>query len=129
MFIFICQTTNKYGNIFKLCGVEIYQQKPCEGSPHYAKWNVVDVDYCMYGAEYKKRTRILTLQYLNFEVEGDSMLSRLGTKCDGSHTHVVLSGWGKRGQKAIPTKGTAKYPIQLARSWSGLMGEHIVRAA
>lgn len=86
----------------------------------------MDIDYCMYGAPYKKRTRLLTLQWRVDPSEVDGMLSSLGRKCDGLHEHVVLSGWGKAGQKSRPTKGTAKYPAQLAQSWARAMAHHIL---
>ena len=97
-----------------------------DGRP--GQWAVTDVDYCMYGAEYRKRTRLLSLQWQSFpNFEGENFLSHLAKKCDGSHEHVMLSGWGKPGQKSRPTKGTAKYPLKLAQTWAKVAGAHIIR--
>ena len=73
-------------------------------------WHVVDVDYCMFGAEYRKSTRILTSQPVNFALaEGDDgWLTALGRRCDRQHEHVTLSGWGPRGSRMRPTRGTAR---------------------
>ncbi|CAK9095039.1 unnamed protein product [Durusdinium trenchii] len=49
--------------------------------PEDANWSTVDIDYCMYGAPYKKRTRLLTLQWRVDPSEVDGMLSSLGRKC------------------------------------------------
>lgn len=90
-------------------------------------WDTVDLDYCQFGMEYKKATRLLTVQHNRFpEEEGPSFLSCLAKKCDGSHTHVTLSGWGASGKKRA-TKGTAIYPPQLAREWAEAAGQHLVR--
>ena len=92
-------------------------------------WAVTDVDYCMYGAAYKKSTRLLTLQWHHFpESEGDNFLAHVGRKCDRSHEHIVLSGWGKPGQKSRPTKGTAKYPRPLAKAMARAAAHHIIKA-
>ena len=93
-------------------------------------WNYVDLDYCCYGMEYKKATRLLTMQFHDFaEIEGPSFLSPLGRRCPRNHRHVTLSGWGARGSEKRPTKGTAVYPPQLAQAWAESVGQHLLRAA
>lgn len=57
-------------------------------------WNYVDLDMCQYGMQYRKSTRLLTLQFNAFDDEGVSFLSPLGKRCRGGHEHVTLSGCG-----------------------------------
>ena len=70
---------------------------------------VVDVnvvDYCVYGEEYKKPTKIISVNL---------PLPSVNRRCPGGHEHVRLSGWRSfRGQVTIPTaRGTAEYPLLL----------------
>lgn len=89
-------------------------------------WNYVDLDMCQFGMQYRKSTRLLTLQFNLFEDEGESFLSPLGKRCRGGHQHVTLSGWGHNGPKR-PTRGTAEYPKRLASEWAEAAGAHMVR--
>lgn len=90
-------------------------------------WNYVDLDMCQYGMQYRKSTRLLTLQFNAFDDEGVSFLSPLGKRCRGGHEHVTLSGWGSKNAPKRPTRGTAEYPKQLALEWAQAAGSHMVR--
>lgn len=88
-------------------------------------WNTIDLDYCMFGCDYRKSTRILTAQHSIFEEQGNAgLLSRLERRCDRQHQHVTLSGWGPRDGNRRPTRGTARYPSELVALWAQLALEH-----
>lgn len=77
----------------------------------------VTLDYCMYGMNYRKRTKLVSWQ-----PNGENLLESLKRVCNKKHTHVVLSGW-KHGTKANqPTKnGSAAYPPKLCVAWAKLV--------
>ncbi|CAK9104678.1 Uncharacterized protein SCF082_LOCUS48825, partial [Durusdinium trenchii] len=55
-------------------------------------WDTVDLDYCQFGMEYKKATRLLTVQHNRFpEEEGPSFLS-----CLAKNVCKTISKMGKR---------------------------------
>lgn len=66
------------------------------------------IDYCMIGAKWRKRTRIMT----NTHLAGQSLL------CDRKHTHIRLVGWCRMLKKPW-TRVAQAYPQKLSY-WIGL---------
>jgi hypothetical protein len=64
-------------------------------SSNQAVVDVNVVDYCVYGEEYKKPTKIISVNL---------PLPSVNRRCPGGHEHVRLSGWRSFcGQVTIPT--------------------------
>ena len=94
--------------------------------------NEVKVDYCCFGAEYKKRTRIATLHTKCLTFPNGHFLPSLDQLCAGGHQHTTLSGWKPKPKAtASPaakaraaanrnrsTAGTAEYPAALCAAWA-----------
>jgi hypothetical protein len=85
-----------------------------------AEWPIIEivVDYCQYGTEFRKRTKICT------SANGDDFLREVAKKCPGTsstHTHnTVLSGWAPRDPRVHErTKLTsAQYPEPMTEVWA-----------
>lgn len=127
-------------NVFKVltaccrAGIKVSVENPhtsllwrCSAYQHFIqKFSVqsVVVDYCQFGENYRKRTRIIT--YDPDDIVGDSFLAPLRRTCPGlsaNHSHVNLSGWrplveGVLSPDMRPTKGTAAYPVVLCHVWA-----------
>ncbi|CAE7248186.1 unnamed protein product [Symbiodinium natans] len=95
----------------------------------------VTLDFCRYGANYRKRTTIY--------VSDASMLSDLEKKCNHRRQHRRLGAWRDRKNKKgnFPeakatkakkiqvqhqaTKEATAYPIELCESWATCVAQHI----
>jgi hypothetical protein len=118
-------TTNTF-DLLRTCyghGIPHSLEQPFQSVMLYTKaykaWEAlgpdsVTLDYCMYGMNYRKRTKLMSWQ-----PDGENLLGTLKRMCNKSHTHVVLSGW-KHGDLANqPTKhGSAAYPHKLCLAWA-----------
>ena len=89
-------------------------------------FETVILDYCQYGAPYRKRTRLDTC----YQAHEGSFLSGLERLCPGvssTHHHPFnLSGWKPLKTtyplKMLPTsKGSASYPVKLCEEWADIV--------
>ena len=128
------KVTNNATDVMKTCcemHVPVSVENP-KGSLfwQYPRWvhlqqqfqfETVQVDYCQYGAAYRKRTLIKT-----YHGGQPSFLVALAASCPGtssSHAHSVnLSGWRPLRHMEHPMERTrvrsAAYPDRLVRAWA-----------
>ena len=80
------------------------------------------VDYCCFGAPWRKRTTIWC-----WSPTGTNFCQKLACKCSRDHTHVHLGGWCHEGVQNIPTgvSRCAAYPVRLCRLWAHLVQNEV----
>jgi hypothetical protein len=85
----------------------------------------INVDYCGYGMEYRKRTKLVSWQE-----EDCNLLRLLEKKCTKKHTHIVLSGWKHGDMQNQPTnEGSCAYPVALCKKWAEVIDAKISLAS
>ena len=72
----------------------------------------INVDYCMFGMPYRKRTTLWA--------SPAGFLDELSRTCLGNHQHAVtLSGWSFNKESRLATsRGCSAYPSELCSEWA-----------
>ena len=77
----------------------------------------INVDYCMFGMPYRKRTTLWA--------SPAGFLDELSRTCPGNHQHAVtLSGWSFNKESRLATsRGCSAYPSELCSEWARVFGD------
>lgn len=83
----------------------------------------VVVDYCRYGALYRKRTTLMT-----WDASRPDFLRTLELRCRCVGKHRRLGNWGEQRKLNWPTaRGSAAYPDALCTAWAHAVRNHVGR--
>ena len=84
--------------------------------------NIITLDFCMYGAPYRKRTKIACWHPCD-----RNFLMDLSVMCDKTHQHVNLSGWNRDASAGMmASKKAQAYPLKLCNKWAASLRKSLL---